>query len=33
MKDLVDHADLEDKILIPRVAELESKLCNNSSSV
>jgi len=33
MKDLVDHADLEDKILIPRVAELESKLRNNSSSV
>jgi len=26
MKDLVDHADLEDKILIPRVAELERQL-------
>ena len=26
MKDLVDHADLEDKMLIPRVAELERHL-------
>jgi regulator of cell morphogenesis and NO signaling len=33
MKDLVDHADLEDKILIPRVAELESKIRNSISSV
>ena len=32
MKDLVDHADLEDKILIPRVAELESKIRKNTSS-
>jgi regulator of cell morphogenesis and NO signaling len=31
MKDLVDHADMEDKILIPRVAELESKLRNSKS--
>lgn len=29
MKDLVDHADVEDKILIPRVAELEKKLRNS----
>lgn len=29
MKDLVDHADVEDKILIPRVAELEQKLRNS----
>jgi regulator of cell morphogenesis and NO signaling len=28
MKDLVDHADVEDKVLIPRVAELESSLLN-----
>lgn len=26
MKDLVDHADVEDKVLIPRVAELERSL-------
>ena len=26
MKDLVDHADMEDKVLVPRVAELESKI-------
>jgi regulator of cell morphogenesis and NO signaling len=31
MKDLVDHADVEDKILIPRVAELEKKLRNSAS--
>lgn len=31
MKDLIDHADLEDKILIPRVAELEKKLRNSAS--
>lgn len=33
MKDLVDHADVEDKILIPRVAELEKKLRNRFSMV
>jgi regulator of cell morphogenesis and NO signaling len=33
MKDLVDHADVEDKILIPRVAELENKLRSSISSV
>ena len=31
MKDLVDHADVEDKVLIPRVAELESILLNRAS--
>ena len=31
MKDLVDHADVEDKVLIPRVAELEGILLNRSS--
>jgi len=31
MKDLVDHADMEDKILIPRVAELERQLRNSAS--
>ncbi|MDF1575513.1 MAG: hypothetical protein P1P86_10030 [Bacteroidales bacterium] len=31
MKDLVDHADVEDKVLIPRVAELENHLLNPSS--
>ena len=31
MKDLVDHADVEDKVLIPRVAELERKLINRNS--
>jgi regulator of cell morphogenesis and NO signaling len=31
MKDLVDHADVEDKVLIPRVAELESSLLNSVS--
>ncbi len=33
MKDLVDHADVEDKVLIPRVAELEKKLLNRTSPV
>ena len=33
MKDLVDHADVEDKVLIPRVAELESSLLNSTNSV
>jgi regulator of cell morphogenesis and NO signaling len=28
VKDLLDHADMEDKVLIPRVAELEKKLLN-----
>lgn len=28
VKDLVDHADMEDKILVPRVAELEEILLN-----
>jgi regulator of cell morphogenesis and NO signaling len=32
MKDLVDHADMEDKVLIPRVAELERSLINAVSS-
>ncbi len=32
MKDLVDHADVEDKVLIPRVAELERSLLNRVSS-
>ena len=30
VKDLVDHADVEDKILIPRVAELEQTLLKNA---
>jgi regulator of cell morphogenesis and NO signaling len=33
MKDLVDHANVEDKVLIPRVAELESSLLNSANSV
>lgn len=33
MKDLVDHADVEDKVLIPRVAELEKELLNRESPV
>jgi regulator of cell morphogenesis and NO signaling len=33
MKDLVDHADVEDKVLIPRVAELERSLLNSANSV
>ena len=31
MKDLVDHADVEDKVLIPMVAELEDSLLNSAS--
>ncbi len=31
MKDLVDHADMEDKVLIPRVATLENLLLNRAS--
>lgn len=31
MKDLTDHADVEDKVLIPRVAELEQVLLNRES--
>jgi hypothetical protein len=31
MKDLVDHADVEDKVLIPRVAELENILLTRAS--
>jgi len=31
MKDLVDHADVEDKVLIPRVAELENNLLTRAS--
>lgn len=31
MKDLADHADVEDKVLIPRVADLEKKLLNRES--
>jgi regulator of cell morphogenesis and NO signaling len=33
MKDLVDHAEVEDKVLIPRVAELEKQLLNRESPV
>lgn len=32
MKDLIDHADMEDKVLIPRVAEMERTLLNRASS-
>jgi regulator of cell morphogenesis and NO signaling len=32
MKDLVDHADVEDKVLIPRVAELETSMLKSASS-
>lgn len=28
MRDLIDHADMEDKVLIPRVSELEKELLN-----
>jgi regulator of cell morphogenesis and NO signaling len=28
VKDLVDHAEMEDKVLVPRVAELEEKMLN-----
>lgn len=31
MNDLVDHADMEDKVLIPRVAELEQGLLRNAA--
>lgn len=31
VKDLVDHANMEDKVLIPRVAELEQALLLNNS--
>ena len=31
VKDLVDHANMEDKVLIPRVAELEQALLQNNS--
>ena len=31
VRDLVDHANMEDKVLVPRVAELEEKLLNTSS--
>lgn len=30
VKDLVDHADMEDKVLVPRVAELEEQLLNSA---
>ncbi len=33
MKDLVDHADVEDKVLIPRVADLETLLLSSVSPV
>lgn len=33
MKDLVDHADIEDKVLIPRVAELENSLRKRATRV
>ena len=32
VKDLVDHADMEDKVLVPRVAELEEKLLKARAS-
>ena len=32
VRDLVDHADMEDKVLVPRVAELEEKLLKASVS-
>ena len=32
VKDLADHADMEDKVLIPRVAELEQQLIQNSGA-
>ena len=31
VKDLADHADMEDKVLIPRVADLENKLLQSGS--
>jgi regulator of cell morphogenesis and NO signaling len=33
MKDLVDHADMEDKVLIPRVADLENKIRKSLNEV
>jgi regulator of cell morphogenesis and NO signaling len=30
VKDLIDHADMEDKVLIPRVAELEQRLLHKA---
>ena len=32
VKDLVDHADMEDKVLIPRVSELEQQLLQKDDS-
>ena len=32
VKDLVDHADMEDKVLVPRVAELEQQLIQKHSA-
>jgi regulator of cell morphogenesis and NO signaling len=32
VKDLVDHADMEDKVLIPRVAELEQQLLHKTGT-
>lgn len=32
VKDLVDHADMEDKVLIPRVSELEQQLLQKGAS-
>ena len=32
VKDLTDHANMEDKVLIPRVAELEQSILQNNSS-
>jgi regulator of cell morphogenesis and NO signaling len=32
VKDLVDHADMEDKVLVPRVAALEEELLNSAST-
>ena len=32
VKDLVDHANMEDKVLIPRVAELEQQLIRKHDS-
>jgi regulator of cell morphogenesis and NO signaling len=32
VKDLVDHADMEDKVLIPRVSELEQQLIQKSEA-
>ena len=32
VKDLIDHADMEDKVLVPRVAELEQKIRNSTTA-